>query len=519
MRCFSRSLKSLIMNSHQHSIVLSTVGGLVSLVILAGSLPPLNSSPHAERTDAPVFVHLFEWPWLDIATECEAVLGPAGIGAVQISPPQEHVVLPDWSFPWWQRYQPVSYQLESRGGSREDLIEMVERCRQAGVTIYADAVINHMAGMESGIGSAGTRFTKYEYPGLYGPEDFNPCRTAITNYNDAANVTQCELVGLADLNTSSPRVQTQLVNYLLDLANLGIGGFRIDAAKHIHTEELGQILSQLRDRYPGDLFIYQEVIDPGTEAIRKQDYYAHGNVIDVKYGQFVSEAFLGMNGQTLANLATLGEGWGLAPSDQAVVFIDNHDKQRGHGGGGNYLTYKDGARYALANVFMLAFPYGTPQMMSSFAFEDSDQGPPTYPDGTTRPIHENGTDHCFGEWICEHRWPAILNMVAFRQVTQTQPTVTDWWDNGSNQIAFGRGNLGFVVINGDTASLTQTFQTQLPPGRYCNVTVGTLTEDGQACHNQADPIQVNASGQLTTTLNGLSALALHVGAKLTSPLL
>ncbi len=507
----------MVMIFQQYPIVIIALGGLAGLVMLASAWIPSDPVIPAEPATDVVFVHLFEWPWRDVAAECETVLGPAGIDAVQISPPQEHIVLPDWNFPWWQRYQPVSYQLESRGGSREDLIDMVERCRRAGVTIYADAVINHMAGMEAGIGSAGTQFTKYDYSGLYGPEDFNPCRTAIENYNDVTNVTQCELVGLADLDTSSPRVQARLVDYLLDLANLGISGFRIDAAKHIRHEELGQVLDQLRDQYSGDLFIYQEVIDPGTEAIRKQDYYAHGNVIDFKYGQFVSEAVLGIDGQTLANLKTLGEGWGLAPSDQAVVFIDNHDKQRGHGGGGSYLTYKDGAHYALANVFMLAFPYGTPQMMSSYAFEGNDQGPPTYPDGTTRPIHENGTDHCFGDWICEHRWPAILNMVAFRQVTQAQPTVTDWWDNGTNQIAFGRGDLGFVVINGDTESLTHTFQTQLPPGRYCNVAVGNLTEDGQACQNQIEPIQVNASGQFTATLDGLSAVALHVGTKIPVP--
>jgi alpha-amylase len=74
-----------------------------------------------------------------------------------------------------------------------------------------------------------------------------------------------------------------------------------------------------------------------------------------------------------------------------------------------------------------------------------------------------------------------------------------------------------VVINGDTESLTHTFQTQLPPGRYCNVAVGNLTEDGQACQNQIEPIQVNASGQFTATLDGLSAVALHVGTKIPVP--
>ena len=31
-----------------------------------------------------VIAHLFEWPWTDIATECETYLGPAGFTAVQV---------------------------------------------------------------------------------------------------------------------------------------------------------------------------------------------------------------------------------------------------------------------------------------------------------------------------------------------------------------------------------------------------------------------------------------------------
>src|SRR3954470_12984680 len=42
--------------------------------------PTYRASGHAAAGD--VFVHLFEWRWNDIATECEGVLGPAGYAAV-----------------------------------------------------------------------------------------------------------------------------------------------------------------------------------------------------------------------------------------------------------------------------------------------------------------------------------------------------------------------------------------------------------------------------------------------------
>ena len=45
------------------------------------------------------------------------------------------------------------YKLKTRSGTREELIDMVERCNAVGVRIYADAVINHMCGEDATIGT------------------------------------------------------------------------------------------------------------------------------------------------------------------------------------------------------------------------------------------------------------------------------------------------------------------------------------------------------------------------------
>ena len=81
-------------------------------------------------------MHLFEWNWQDVAQECEQFLGPKGYSAVQVSPPNEHIT----GSQWWTRYQPVSYQLQSRGGNRSQFIDMVNRCNTAGVDIYVDTL-------------------------------------------------------------------------------------------------------------------------------------------------------------------------------------------------------------------------------------------------------------------------------------------------------------------------------------------------------------------------------------------
>ena len=47
----------------------------------------------------------------------------------------------------------------------------------------------------------------------------------------------------------------------------------------------------------------------------------------------------------------LGEGWGMMASGSALVFIDNHDNQRGHGAGGRkqnrYLTFDSFISFSL----------------------------------------------------------------------------------------------------------------------------------------------------------------------------
>lgn len=90
----------------------------------------------------------------------------------------------------------------------------------------------------------------------------------------------------------------------------------------------------------------------------------------------------------MAYLKNFGMGWGFIPDGDGLAFIDNHDNQRGHGGGGEILTYKSSRNYKIANAFMLAWPYGTTQIMSSYDFPLSQDwlGPPSNPDGSTKNV-------------------------------------------------------------------------------------------------------------------------------------
>src|SRR5690554_6011762 len=80
--------------------------------------------------------NLFQWTWNSVARECTRTLGPNGYAYVQVSPPQEHIQ----GGAWWTSYQPVSYRLESKLGTRAEFKAMVDTCNGAGVKIIADTV-------------------------------------------------------------------------------------------------------------------------------------------------------------------------------------------------------------------------------------------------------------------------------------------------------------------------------------------------------------------------------------------
>jgi alpha-amylase len=474
-----------------------------------------------------VFVHLFEWKWTDVAAECESVLGPHGFHAVQVSPPQEHIVAT--GFPWWQRYQPVSYSLDrSRSGTRAEFIDMVQRCKAAGIDIYVDAIINHMTA-GAGIGSNGTAYTKYAYPGLYSASDFHPA-CPVNDYQSAANVQDCELLGLADLRTGLTTVQQTVANYLIGLARLGVAGFRIDAAKHIQPVELNDILTRANQTLTSEArrapYYFAEVIDYGGEAVKGSDYYGlaynAGGAADITEFKFrgVGDKFLATDGQRLAQLNPNGPpgsqfsalAWGLMPSDKAVVFLENHDTQRDGG-----IGYRNGNAYRLANVWMLAQPYGYPSVMSSYAFTPGsagrDAGPPSNGAGETNSVScaSSLETAVTGQWVCEHRDPMIARMVSFRRaVAGTE--IGGWWDNGANAIAFSRGDRGFVAINREGASVTLTLGTSLSAGTYCDVLSGGRAATGTECVGRS--VIVNAGGTAQLTLESNTAVAVHVGARL-----
>lgn len=500
-------------------VALLAAGALTASVVLPATAAPEKPG---RSSATPVLANLFEWNWPSVAKECTTQLGPAGYAGVQVAPPQDSTKRTsvgngsdDVLHPWWEVYQPADYRLTSRMGTEAQFKAMVKTCRAAGVKVYVDAVINHMTGQGT-TSYGGETFTKYAYPGLYSASDFHgypancPVPPAsgsadgegsIRDFNDYRQVFDCELVGLSDLNTSKAKVRSTLAAYLNKLLSYGVSGFRVDAAKHVGQGDLAAIQSRLRRTVDGTRPYFALEVGAGSPGrISPAAFTGQGQVLGFDYTSAIQNAFKSYddsstprNDGNIGDLKVFGEAAGLLPSANELVFIQNHDTERN----GSSLNYKD-PNNLIATQFMLAYPYGTPQVYAGFTFgTDTNQSPPSTADGLI-----TNTDCGSAAWNCTDRQLGVKGMVRFHNRVGQAP-VRNWYDDGTNLIAFSRGNVGFFSTNNATKAKTVTVRTGLPAGRYCDVIHGV--KHGGTCSGPT--VRVRANGTAMITVGAYASVA------------
>eukprot|EP00770_Monocercomonoides_exilis_P006776 MONOS_6742.1-p1 / transcript=MONOS_6742.1 / gene=MONOS_6742 / organism=Monocercomonoides_exilis_PA203 / gene_product=alpha amylase / transcript_product=alpha amylase / location=Mono_scaffold00218:31152-32927(+) / protein_length=592 / sequence_SO=supercontig / SO=protein_coding / is_pseudo=false len=319
-------------------------------------------------------VELFGWPDADIAQECKFI-ADAGYLGVKLFPHQEQLMslqpMDNELNPWYFMYQPVSYRLQGRMGSRSQLRQTIKVCRSYGLRVYADAVVNHMTGggndaqehRNPGAGcvhwpaknsSAGENLSPFythsytyeindyngrpnnalEYPGVpYGPMDFH-CDKGINSWTDPNILNTGWLVGLADLNTGTDYVRQRIADFFVDLLSIGFTGFRIDAAKHIHPKDLAAIFAKFKARLggniPDDWFTWLEVLTGGESwlLVQDSDYsYTVGLTREMKA--------VGLSESDISKVRIWWSGYpnepfndnGTLDNKRKVIQNDDHDQQ------------------------------------------------------------------------------------------------------------------------------------------------------------------------------------------------
>ncbi|WP_188355659.1 type I pullulanase [Galliscardovia ingluviei] len=494
------------------TVAIGLSGALIATTAVQAS--PTQNAQQAANTNSDVQVIAFQQTWNSIANECTDVYGPEGVGYVEISPATETIT----GTSWWTSYQPVSYKLDSKLGTEAEFKHMITTCKAAGVGIIADVVTNQTTGTDSGVtgeqtGVAGTTYnpTTVQYPGFTGAnnqypngatrEDFHDCKTIISDYTNQDQVQNCRLNSMWDWDTSSAKVQDIDSDFLAGLLKLGVAGFRMDAAKHINPQDLAAIKAQTAQKAglaADDIYWIQETIGNASEAagIQPNNYTGNGEVTEFGFSSELNQKFKG----SIAELKDLSQR--LLPSDQANVFVSNWDTARNS----STLTYKDGARYQLANAFMLAYGYGTPRLLSDYKFGDDQSGHDAGAPGATdtkvpdvdfnKACASNDSD-----WNCQERWTSTRGMIQFHNYVDGA-AVTKWQSANSNSIAFSRSDKGFIAINNSAQPLETSYTTDLADGTYCNVYAALDCSKTVDVHN----------GTVTTTIPARSVVALYKGA-------
>jgi len=470
----------------------------------------VSAGNHRSRTQEPgVTANLWEWNWNSVAKECTDVLGPAGYDGVQVAPPQnslKRTSLGNGSdtvlHPWWEVYQPVSYDLDSRMGSEKRFKKMVKACRKAGVKVYVDAVINHTTGQGS-TSYAGIDYTPYHYEGIYGPKDFHfntgECPSSdggIQDFNAKTQVWNCNLVGLEDLRTGTDHVQAELAGYLNKLIRYGVSGFRVDAAKHMPQKDLDAIYSRLRRTKDGVKPYWSLEVLPGSPGIlRPEAYLRSGDALGVDGARQIEQAFKSYNGNSgsLASLEVFGKRSGLTPSGKTLSFVTNHDSERNTN---DYLSYKDGPTFILANEWLLAQGYGSPQVYSSFEWAKGEDSPPA----TAAGLVTNTV--CGQGWTCDHRNAGIVALIRWHHYVGSAKRANFYTDD-LNVVAFSKGSRGWAAFNNDTLDKQIRVQTGMPKGTYCDTVHGKLAKG--TCTGPS--LSVNSTGFTTVTVKAKDSLA------------
>lgn len=469
---------------------------LAGAVVVSGPAIAYAGAKSSQKTiQKGVIVTAFQQNWKSIAKECKKTYGPEGVKYVQVSPPQDHIK----GDQWWTSYQPVSYKLNSKLGTEDEFKKMITTCKASGVGIIADAVINHTTGFANkdtvGVGGSKYDAANQSFPDAgYTKDDFHKSTENINTYRKAEIVWTHRLVGLLDLDTSNPHVQKTLGEYFAHMLKLGVAGFRVDAAKHMSPQDVKAIKAAAADAAgttPDKIWWMQETIGFSEQdpRIQPDQYLQTGEVNEFEYSYRLRNYFYG----SIENLKHITDK--LIPSKKAAIFVTNWDTERDNAS--RVLTYKDGKKYELANAFMLAYPYGTPNVFSGYEFTKRDEGAP----GATQTSIPDVSCAKDSKWQCTQRITSIRGMIGFYNAVRGTK-VTNWQDDDDNNVAFSRGNKGFLAINNTENPQKVSYKTDLPDGEYCNV------YESKDCTKTVSV----SGGKVETTIDAESAVALHANA-------
>ena len=344
--------------------------GFFKLTKTGGSVTPVDHT----GADDKVILHCWNWSY-DVIRENLPAIKAAGFTSVQTSPAQVpkgyHAEGRDneVSGNWWALYQPVSFCIaptnaDSYLGGKAELQALCEAAHELGIEVVVDIVSNHVGNgwndihnaggdPEQPVGDGGKLFwiTPSGEVASYGlnwllekdGDSYKYFRDYIKCTDNSTQGTVQGCIELPDLKTETPEVQAMVAGYLEELIDVGVDGFRFDAAKHIETPTDGDYAS---DYWPNilnaaeahfkdvrgedaELWSYGEILYQAAYTRNMSQYTPYLDVTDINYAGGLIYGFgEGQGASSIANLEI--RDWNGAnqepiPSESVVLFAETHD--------------------------------------------------------------------------------------------------------------------------------------------------------------------------------------------------
>lgn len=341
---------------------------------------------------ADAILHAFDWNYQTVADRAEEI-ADTGYKAVLVAPPLKS----GSECVWYKRYQPEDFRvIDHCRGNKEQFVNMINQLEQEGVQTYADIVVNHMANERGnstsfpGDEALNDYRSNSEYwerqklygdlnNGLFSSNDFNS-EFCIKNYQNKDEVINGRICGqspdrgLPDLR-SSEWVNNQRKQYIQTLYDLGVRGFRLDAAKHMRLDTIKTIIP---DSIADNAQIFAETITSGGVGNQEYQLYLEPYLreLSASFGAYdfpllnVIKNSFSPSGQ-LSNLADPYGNGNALENTRAITVVVTHD-----------IPYNDGFRYLildprdeqLAYAYLMGRDGGSPLVLDDGSDGKIDNG-------------------------------------------------------------------------------------------------------------------------------------------------
>ena len=257
------------------------------------------------------------------------------------------------------------YTVDPDFGTLDDLKELAELCHQRNVKLILDLPINHTSKSHPWYSSfvqahreGNTEDPYYNFYSFYTQGETAPAGRAFSKLSGTDDYYECNFYdGMPELDFDNPDVRQAVLDVAKFYLDLGVDGFRFDAAKYIYygdhaasVEFWKWYLDELKAIKP-DLYTVGEVWDGDGVT---QLYYPALNCFDFSMSQ--AEGLIASTAQKgdANRFAAYEESYintvkALREDAMIVPFIANHDTDRAAG----YLLSLNGYAQMAANLLIL----------------------------------------------------------------------------------------------------------------------------------------------------------------------